>query len=192
MKKKRKISKKGLAAIRKAQKARWAKVHATTDQIVGTSSSGQGITANIFVPRNVAEEVMKQATGKKSGALSSKQATFYHDVPPELFRRIGRRHTVGHVKYTPGITMNLNWRTGLDDPHYVMDRLNHLYEHAFAFLDDGDSLDDNLAAIVWCCGFLMEVERVAPHVLEQVLGQSKFFGKRADEQKKHLETIQCK
>jgi len=160
--------------------------------IEGTSSSGQGIMASVHVSRNVAEEVMKKATGKKSGALSSRQATFYHDVPPELYRRIGRRHTVGHVKYTPGITMNLNWRTGLDDPHYVMDRLNHLYEHAFAFLDDGDSKDDNLAAIVWCAGFLMEVERVAPQVLEQVIGQSRYFGKTAELQKQILGEAQCK
>jgi len=140
--------------------------------------------------RDVENEDSKMATGKKSKALSSKQALFYHDVPPELFRRTAKRYTVGHVKYSPEITQNLNWREGLTDPHYVMDRVNHLFEHAIDFLDNGNDNDDNLGAIAWCCGFLMEVERVSPKLLRQILKQSHRYGKGATEFKEYLKRKQ--
>ena len=140
--------------------------------------------------RNVETEERREATGKKSKALSSRRALFYHDIPPELFKRIARRYTGGHVKYSPEITQNLNWREGLTDPHYVMDRLNHLFEHAVDFLDNGNDNDDNLAAIAWCAGFLMEVERVRPKLLRQIIKQSHRYGKGAEKFKKYLEKKQ--
>lgn len=140
--------------------------------------------------RDVTEENEKIVTGRKSKALSSKQALFFHDVPPELYRRIAKRYTVGHVKYSPEITQNLNWREGLTDPHYVMDRLNHLFDHVINFLDDGDDKDDNLAAIAWCCGFLMEVERVAPKLLRQIIKQSHRYGRGATKFKEYLKEKQ--
>lgn len=140
--------------------------------------------------RNVAWEKQKVKAGKKSGALSSKRCVFFHDIPPELYRRIAKRYTDGHQKYSSDITMNLNWRSGLDDPHYVMDRLNHLFDHAVNFLENGNDLDDNLGAIAWCTGFLMEVERLHPDVLKQVLRQSKFSGKGAEELKLKLQKEQ--
>jgi dATP/dGTP diphosphohydrolase len=140
--------------------------------------------------RCVETETQKVATGKKSEALSSKQCVFYHDVPPELYRRIALRYTNGHKKYSPDITMNLNWRLGLSDAAYVMDRLNHLFDHAFAFLEDGNALDDNLAAIAWCCGFLMEVERLYPDLIDQVIGQSKLHGETARNFKQLLQEKQ--
>jgi hypothetical protein len=48
--------------------------------------------------RNVETEETKVRTGK-SGALRSKKSLFYHDIPPELFKRAALRHTVGHKKY---------------------------------------------------------------------------------------------
>lgn len=141
--------------------------------------------------RNVESETDKVQTGT-SKALSSKLCDFFHDVPPELYRRAAKRYTVGHKKYSPGITQNLNWRIGIDDPLYVMDRLNHLFEHAFNFLEDGNTIDDNLGAIVWCCGFLMEVERLNPAVLDQVIRQSKHHGTFAEGYKAYLEKNQVK
>lgn len=132
----------------------------------------------------------KVVTGKKSTALSSKQCLFYHDVPPELYRRVASRHTGGHRKYISEITMNLNWRQGLDDPHYVMDRLNHMFQHMVDFLDTGNEHDDNLAAIAWSAGFLMEVERLHPEMLNQVIGQSRFSGNAALKQIEHLKKVQ--
>lgn len=141
--------------------------------------------------RDVSKETHKVATGN-SAAFSSKKALYYHDIPPEFYRRVGRRHTVGHTKYNDDpipITMNLNWRIGLDDPLYVMDRLNHMFEHIIDFLENGNTNDDNLGAIGWSCCFLMECERMHPEVFNQIWGQSKFSGHNAKLHKEHLQRL---
>lgn len=140
--------------------------------------------------RNVEKEETKLQTGK-SGALSSKKSLYYNDIPPELLRRIALRYTVGHVKYSDDITMNLNWREGLDDEFYVRDRFNHLWEHLVDFSENGNKNDDNLGAIAWCCGFLMEVERIHPKMLRRIIRQSRFHGKDAEKYKQHLKKVQA-
>jgi hypothetical protein len=127
--------------------------------------------------RKVESEENKVATGT-SEAKSSYEALYYHDVPPELIRRVAKRHTVGHKKY--GVKhLNINWRIGLNDPKYIADRLNHMFEHMLCLLEDGNDKDDNLGAIAWCAGFLMEAERHAPEAFKSVLGQCKLFGQSA-------------
>lgn len=124
----------------------------------------------------------------KTGAKSSFKALFFQDIPPELLRRIAKRYTDGHVKYGQGV-YNLNWRTGLDNPEYVAERFNHLWTHLINFLENGNELDDNLGAIAWSCGFLMEVERLYPDVLRQVIGQCNLSGEEARQfVKKYPET----
>lgn len=131
--------------------------------------------------RRVETETNKVFTGTSS-AYSSKKSLYYHDIPPEFYRRVAKRHTGGHTKYNDDpvpITMNLNWRVGLDDPLYVMDRLNHVFEHLIDFLENGNAHDDNLGAIGWNLCFLMEAERMHPDVLKTVLGQGKYSGEEA-------------
>ncbi len=140
--------------------------------------------------RQLENEADKVVAGKKSPAMSSKQCLFYHDVPPELYRRVAQRHTGGHRKYIPEITMNLTWREGLDAPHYIKARRHHMFQHMVDFLDTGNEFDDNLAAIAWSAGFLMEAERLSPERLKQVIMQSKFHGKTATKQKEHLKKVQ--
>jgi hypothetical protein len=137
--------------------------------------------------RKIKSDDLKVATGKTI-AMSSHKALFFHDIPPELIRRIAKRYTGetdsngvplgGHVKYGIG-HLNLNWRIGLGDPEYIADRFNHLVEHLLYFLEDGNEKDDNLAAIGWCLGFLMESERHAPEAFKSVFGQCKLFGESA-------------
>lgn len=141
------------------------------------------------IVRDVKSETKKVQTGK-SEAFSSERKLYYHDIPTELIRRVAKRHNVGHVKYNDNpvpIAMNLNWRIGLDDPLYVMDRLNHVFDHLMDFMDNGDANDDNLGAIAWNIGFLMEVERLHPNVLREVIGQSKYSGEIAAMRKKELQ-----
>ena len=92
---------------------------------------------------------------------------------------MANRYTVGHLKYTADVTMNAGWREGLDDPQYIVDRLNHMFQHMVDFIDKGDEEDDNLAGVVWGAAFLMEVERMHPELLKQVIGQSRFSGEEA-------------
>lgn len=138
--------------------------------------------------RVISEEKNKVQTGKSS-AYSSSKALYFHDVPPEFLRRVALRHTVGHTKYNDDpvpTTMNLNWRIGLDDPLYVMDRLNHMFTHMVNFLESGNTNDDNLGAIGWCICFLIEAERLHPDILQMCLGQCNFSGKNAEEMKNKL------
>lgn len=127
--------------------------------------------------RNIAKE-KNHVTPGKTEAKSSIQALFFHDIPPELLRRIAKRYTDGHKKYGVKHT-NLNWRIGINDEEYVADRFNHLFTHLINFLEDGNDKDDNLAAIAWSVGFLMEVERHAPKILKSVIGHCKYFGNAA-------------
>jgi hypothetical protein len=122
----------------------------------------------------------------KSGAKSSAMMPYFHDIPPEFIRRVANRFGGGHIKYSPEVEMNLNYRQGLNDPTYVRDRLNHLFNHLLDFSENGNKYDDNLGAIGWCAAFLMEVERLAPEVFEQVIGQFNYFGKSAADFKKYL------
>lgn len=135
--------------------------------------------------RDIGKETHSTEPGNSS-AKSSKQCLYYHDVPPELYRRAALRYTEGHKKYGTG-PVNINWRIGITDPKYVADRLNHMFEHMLNFLENGDGLDDNLGAIVWNAGFLMEVQRLSPDTLDQVIGQSKLFGEEAEAYKALLE-----
>lgn len=152
----------------------------------GTITSGTFTIPNV---RDVSIEKNKVQTGK-AGALSSKKSKYYHDIPVEFLKRVAERYTGGHVKYSNDITMNLNWREGLDDPFYVMDRYNHLWEHLIDFQENLNSKDDNLGAIAWCCAFLMEVERLHPEMLEQIINQSRFHGKTASQYKDWLKKEQ--
>lgn len=176
----RKLSVAGRKRIAEAQRARWAKVR----EEKGTKVEGTIVTK--AEKRVLETEPARVEAGKKSAALSSHRALFYHDVPPELYRRVAKRHTGGHLKYIPEITQNLNWREGLEDPHYIMDRLNHMFEHMIEFLENGNEADDNLGAIAWCAGFLMEAERVSPELLKACLMQARYHGKSATEQKEKL------
>lgn len=146
--------------------------------------------SDIMFKRKVETETEKTVTGKRSNAMSSTEQLFYHDIPPELIKRLAKRYTVGHKKYSGDVTMNLNWRSGLHDPFYCMDRLNHVIEHLMNFLEDGDVRDDNLGAIVWGCAYLMEVERLYPDVLTQVVGQMQLHGKHAADKLLELKKAQ--
>jgi len=146
---------------------------------------------------NTKSKELKVATGKTI-AMSSHKALFFHDIPPELIRRIAKRYTGeidsygvplgGHVKYGIG-HLNLNWRIGLGDPEYIADRFNHLVEHLLYFLEDGNEKDDNLAAIGWCLGFLMEAERHAPEAFKSVFGQCKLFGESARKLQEEMKNV---
>lgn len=113
-----------------------------------------------------------------SGAMSSFKALMYHDIPPEIIRRLAERYTVGHKKYGVG-HVNLNWKTGLDDPEYIADRFNHFMEHLMCFLESQNEKDDNLGAMLWNLGFLVVAETKCPEAFELTFIQGKLFGESA-------------
>lgn len=124
--------------------------------------------------RQVEVETSKEQISKKSLAVSSHRALFYHLIDPDTLRRLAKRKTVGGIKY--GV---VQWRIGLNDVEYVTDRFNHLWEHLIAYMEDGNEYDDNLGAMLWALDCLCAAERLCPEVVKQVIGTSKLFGATA-------------
>lgn len=89
------------------------------------------------------------------GATSSKLKLRF-DLVPEVFNvRVAQRYTIGAEKHG-----EYNYRKGLTDSVYIQERISHLRQHLSSFLLEGNEKDDNLAAIAWCCAFLMEAEQI--------------------------------
>lgn len=101
------------------------------------------------------DEVFKEF---KSGAKRSAEAPRYDLIPWAGLRRLALRYGMGAKKYG-----EFNWQKGLEDKEFVNQFKAHLIEHVWAFLRDGCTLDDNLAAIAWGAFALMEVEERHGH-----------------------------
>ena len=88
-----------------------------------------------------------------SGARRSSKALRYDLIPPAGLERLARRYTLGAERYG-----DWNWQKGLKDAEYVNQFKAHLLAHWVAYLRDGCTKDDNLAAIAWGAFALMEAE----------------------------------
>jgi hypothetical protein len=109
---------------------------------------------NMTLEKQKAEEE-KEKYRTASGATSSRLKLRF-DLVPEIFNvRIAQRYTFGAEKHG-----EYNYRKGLTDPSYLQERIAHLRSHLSDFLLNGNTNDDNLAAIGWCVSFLMEAEQI--------------------------------
>ena len=125
--------------------------------------------------RIIEKETTREVTGN-GPAVSSHRALFFHLISPYTIRRLGERKTGGGIKYGW-----VQWRQGVNDVEYVTDRYNHLWEHLLAFQESGNEHDDNLGAMLWAIDALIEIERLCPDVLKQVIGTCHLFGDSATE-----------
>lgn len=123
--------------------------------------------------RDVTTEKTRELVGK-TGAQSGRRALMFHLVSPYTIRRLAERKTVGAIKYG-----SCQWRRGINDVEYVTDRVNHLWTHLCDFMENGNDRDDNLGAMLWGLDALIEVERLAPEVLKEVIGTCKLYGESA-------------
>lgn len=80
---------------------------------------------------------MKQFT---SGARSSEEAPRYDLIEPAFLDAVARRMAQGAASHG-----ERNYLSGVGDPEFVRDRLNHLVGHVLK-LAAGDTSDDHLAA----------------------------------------------
>lgn len=80
---------------------------------------------------------MKQFT---SGAKSSEEAPRYDLIEPAFLDAVARRMAQGAASHG-----ERNYLSGVGDPEFVRDRLNHLVGHVLK-LAAGDTSDDHLAA----------------------------------------------
>jgi hypothetical protein len=91
-----------------------------------------------------------------SGATSSARKPEYRLVPFTTIKRIGQRLTDGARKHGEG-----NWEKALDDRDFMMDRANHLIEHAYRAIEKlqkgifTDDDDDDLGGVGANLAFLI-------------------------------------
>jgi hypothetical protein len=102
----------------------------------------------------------------ESGASSSGNLPPYECLTPLFLHRAAMRMKLG-LRYGKH-----NWKKGARDKQFILDRLNHAFEHLIKAQQaiDRDELtdDDNLAAVVVNCMFAMEYENnVNTHPNEQ-------------------------
>lgn len=95
----------------------------------------------------------------KSGATSSGQVPGY-DMLPELFlTRVAKRFDLGKEKHG-----KFNYRKGLQDKEFIIDRLNHAFLHlkrAIDLIENNTPFeDDNLAAVAVNVAMAMEFEYI--------------------------------
>lgn len=92
----------------------------------------------------------------ESGALSSGHKPPYECLTEALLRRAAMRMQLG-MHYGKH-----NWKKGIRDKAFILDRLNHAVEHLMNALHQIDyeekMLDDDLAAVVVNCMFAMEYQ----------------------------------
>lgn len=89
-----------------------------------------------------------------SGARSSEVKPDYRLIPQPALRRLATRFRLGADHYGEN-----NWRSGLQDPSFLRDRLNHAIEH-LALYSNGDRTDDHLAAAMCNLSMLVTADEL--------------------------------
>lgn len=92
-----------------------------------------------------------------SGAASSGKLPSYHLIHTNLLDRFARRLDEGAAKYGPR-----NYRKGLKDKEFILDRLNHAIKHLKLAQErielDIRATDDDLAGVLCNVQFAMEYQ----------------------------------
>lgn len=92
-----------------------------------------------------------------SGASSSGNKPRYDLIPQRPMIRVARRFGEGAQKHGEN-----NWRKGLKDRAFLLDRANHAFEHLHNLISKGlawdPSEDDDAAAVILNMMFIMEAQ----------------------------------
>lgn len=96
----------------------------------------------------------------KSGATSSKLDEAYELICPAAQRRLARRHALGMKQHSA-----YGWCKASDDPLFRAHRIRHTIMHLFAYLKEGNTRDDNLAAAMWGVACEIHFEEKCKHHL---------------------------
>ncbi len=99
-------------------------------------------------------------------AKSDREVFDLTQIPFEAEKRVGVIFREGEIKYDRN-----NWRNGLNDISYQLERANHALKHLKIYvhwLEHGEYLgefkdgkpEDDLAKVLWFCATQMEIERL--------------------------------
>lgn len=100
-----------------------------------------------------------------SGASSSEVKPRYDLIPPEALLALGRRFALGAKVHG-----DRNYEQGWNDPTFILDRFNHLIEHAIKAAN-GDRSEDHLGAVLCNAAMLIRLtEKADAHAIDQQFG----------------------
>jgi hypothetical protein len=88
----------------------------------------------------------------KSGASSSEVKPRYDLIPPEALKALGQRFALGAATHG-----DRNYEKGANDPVFVLDRFNHMVEHAIKAAN-GDQSEDHLGAVMCNAAMLIRLQ----------------------------------
>lgn len=113
---------------------------------------------------------------KLSNVKTDKEEFSLTQIPVSSLLRLGAIFKEGEVKYGKD-----NWKKGVNDKEYQLERLNHALKHLLLYshyLETGEYLDeviddkgrreDDLAKVMWFCATQIEIERLEPLHVELV------------------------
>lgn len=120
------------------------------------------------------ENVTKDLVGKtvrvnlqnREKALTDVEDFSLTEIPYEALKRVGKVFKEG-LKYGKG-----NWRKGVNDKKFQLERANHALKHLLIYiheLETGEYLypsnevmkrEDDLAKVMWFCMIMCELERL--------------------------------
>ncbi len=93
----------------------------------------------------------------KSGATSSELVPGYDMIPFNFLNRTAKRFDVGKEKHG-----KFNYRKGLEDKEFIIDRLNHAFQHLKFAIDQIEAgevfKDDDLGAVSVNVAMAMEYQ----------------------------------
>ena len=98
-------------------------------------------------------ETPEQLSIFDSGAKRSGVAPRFDLIPREALEALAKRLTLGAAKFG-----EFNWQKAVSDPTFQRDVTNHLMAHLLDFQLQGNSMQDNTAAIITNAAFLCYFE----------------------------------
>lgn len=125
---------------------------------------GAAVVHDDTYTRILQKQAMTINNGPPAGAKTDREPFDLVQIPLEAERRLGAIFKEGEQKYGRG-----NWRSGVGDKGYQLERANHAIKHLKIYLhwlEFGEYLGDpgeegmDLAKVMWFCSTQMELERL--------------------------------
>jgi hypothetical protein len=99
----------------------------------------------------------------------------YDLIPPEALKALGQRLALGAVVHGPR-----NYEQGWNDERFILDRFNHMIEHAL-LAANGDESEDHLGAVMCNAAMLIRLkEKARNHEIDRQCGVDLVAGPKAE------------
>lgn len=114
-----------------------------------------------YDPRTSSEKLasLRKAANKLRCSAKSSPSPRFDLIPREALVRLAQRYERGLERYGKN-----NWREGVNNQEYILERLAHAVGHLYALMDQVEgrlawSDEDHAAALIWAGAFACEATR---------------------------------